>query len=60
MKPPIQWTSPAAVIVRLLRHDAAPAAGIVLLWFLLIVPAISLRGAHYEEGTTIVLTTAIM
>jgi 4-amino-4-deoxy-L-arabinose transferase-like glycosyltransferase len=28
---------------------------VILLWIVLIVPAISLRGAHYEEGTTIAL-----
>jgi len=28
---------------------------VVLLWFLLVVPAIFLRGAHYEEGITIAL-----
>jgi 4-amino-4-deoxy-L-arabinose transferase-like glycosyltransferase len=32
-----------------------PILWVVLLWFLVSVPAITLRGAHYEEGTTIAL-----
>jgi 4-amino-4-deoxy-L-arabinose transferase-like glycosyltransferase len=35
------------------QSPVPPSLWILLLWFLLIVPAIGIRGAHYEEGTTI-------
>ena len=35
------------------RSPLPPLAWVFLLWFVLVVPAIGIRGVHYEEGTTV-------
>lgn len=41
---PLLWAS---------RSRVSPYLWVILLWLLLITPTIFIRGAHYEEGTTI-------
>jgi len=40
-------------VILLRMRRVSPVVWICLLWFMLVVPAILIRGAHYEEGTTI-------
>ena len=44
---------PGGVLAQCVEAPERPILWVMLLWFVLVVPAIGLRGAHYEEGTTI-------
>lgn len=55
MKQLMARLDPRAVLARCADARIPPIVWPVCLWFLLVVPAIGLRGAHYEEGTTIAL-----
>jgi 4-amino-4-deoxy-L-arabinose transferase-like glycosyltransferase len=46
---------PRAILARWVVAGVPPITWPACLWFLLVVPAIGLRGAHYEEGATIAL-----
>ena len=47
------WDSLSSAFVWVSQSRIPPILWIFLLWFLLVVPAISIREVHYEEGTTI-------
>ena len=49
----MRFIQPDLPLVWLTRSRLSPYAWILILWALLVVPAIFLVGAHYEEGTTI-------
>lgn len=49
----MSWRNLSSAFIWFSQSRIPPILWIVLLWFLLVVPAISIRGAHFEEGTTI-------
>jgi hypothetical protein len=49
----MSWRNLNSAFVWFSQTRIPPILWICLLWFLLVVPAISIREVHYEEGTTI-------